>query len=257
MFKLLGPFGLRENFPKQLASANESEKRTEHVLKVENKGEGTSNQVMGNIFEGMLKALVMDNNQIKEATKFALDNSDSAGVIVEILTKSLTLKETPVRLKIARLLLVSNILYSRDPTYHNKFKSILPRVMFTFNELCCTIRENLVVGIVKERVLKVLQDWANWSLYSNEYFNILRDIFLGSGETRIVDATATNNNNNIDGGENLLGTEPTKAVDSIDNKAECNDANGGSQLTPHGETWRGAAFTPAISLLYAGKYVIV
>ncbi|KAL6593833.1 hypothetical protein ACP70R_048734 [Stipagrostis hirtigluma subsp. patula] len=144
----------------------------------------------GDKFEGFLKVLTLDGNQIKDATKFALDNSDSAGKIAEILTKSLMTKETPVRIKVARLLLMSNILYYRDSAYQTKFQATLPHVMLNLHEFCCNIRGNLVAGILKERVLNVLQDWAGWSLYSNEYLNILREIFLGPGQTTVVDINA-------------------------------------------------------------------
>ncbi|GJT37914.1 CID domain-containing protein [Tanacetum coccineum] len=46
-------------------------------------------------FEDMMRALTLEKIQIKEAMGFALDNVDVAREIVEVLTESLTLKETP------------------------------------------------------------------------------------------------------------------------------------------------------------------
>ena len=65
-----------------------------------------------NEFEDMLRALALERSQIKEAMGFALDNADAAGEIVEVLTESLTLKETPMPTKVARLMLVSDILHN-------------------------------------------------------------------------------------------------------------------------------------------------
>ncbi|GJX59068.1 CID domain-containing protein [Tanacetum coccineum] len=47
------------------------------------------------MFEDMMRALTLERIQIKEAMGFALDNVDAAREIVEVLTESLTLKETP------------------------------------------------------------------------------------------------------------------------------------------------------------------
>ena len=66
-------------------------------------------------FEDMLRALTLERSQIKEVIGFALDNTDAAGEVVEVvevLTESLTLKETPIPTKVARLMLVSDILYN-------------------------------------------------------------------------------------------------------------------------------------------------
>uniref|UniRef100_A0A0A9H6E8 Uncharacterized protein n=1 Tax=Arundo donax TaxID=35708 RepID=A0A0A9H6E8_ARUDO len=82
---------------------------------------------------------------------------------------------------VARFILLSNILYSRDSAYQTKFHALLPCAMHNLHDFCCNLRGNLLAEILKDRVLQVLYDWANWSLYSNEYLDNLREIFLGSG----------------------------------------------------------------------------
>eukprot|EP01018_Ginkgo_biloba_P011392 Gb_39882 [translate_table: standard] len=54
-------------------------------------------------FEDMLQALTLERSQIKEVMGFALDNADAARVVVELITESLTLKETPIPTKMAGL----------------------------------------------------------------------------------------------------------------------------------------------------------
>ncbi|KAJ6956809.1 protein RRC1-like [Populus alba x Populus x berolinensis] len=51
-------------------------------------------------FEDMLRALTLERSQIKDAMGFSLDNADAAGEVVEVLTESLTLKETPIPTKL-------------------------------------------------------------------------------------------------------------------------------------------------------------
>ncbi|KAL7001785.1 Protein rrc1 [Sarracenia purpurea var. burkii] len=143
-------------------------------------------------FEDVLRALTLERNQIKEAMGFALDNADAAGEIVEVLTESLTLKETPIPTKVARLMLVSDILHNSSApvknasAYRTKFEATLPDIMESFNDLYRSITGRITAEALKERVQKVLQVWADWFLFSDAYVNGLRATFLRSGNSGVV-----------------------------------------------------------------------
>ncbi|XP_048331356.2 protein RRC1 [Ziziphus jujuba] len=143
-------------------------------------------------FEDMLRALTLERSQIKEAMGFALDNADAAGEIVEVLTESLTLKETPIPTKVARLMLVSDVLHNSSApvknasAYRTKFEATLPDVMESFNDLYRSITGRITAEALKERVLKVLQVWSDWFLFSDAYVNGLRATFLRSGNSGVV-----------------------------------------------------------------------
>ncbi|XP_072086563.1 protein RRC1 isoform X2 [Arachis hypogaea] len=143
-------------------------------------------------FEDMLRALTLERSQIKEAMGFSLDNADAAGEIVEVLTESLTLKETPIPTKIARLMLVSDILHNSSApvrnasAYRTKFEATLPDVMESFNDLYRSIMGRITAEALKERVLKVLQVWADWFLFSDAYVNGLRATFLRPGNSGVI-----------------------------------------------------------------------
>ncbi|KAL2489934.1 RNA recognition motif (RRM)-containing protein [Forsythia ovata] len=140
-------------------------------------------------FEDMLRALTLERSQIKEAMGFTLDNADAAGEVVEVLTESLTLKETPIPTKVARLMLVSDILHNSSApvrnasAYRTKFEATLPDIMESFNDLYRSITGRMSAEALKERVLKVLQVWADWFLFSDAYVNGLRATFLRSGNS--------------------------------------------------------------------------
>lgn len=51
----------------------------------------------------------MDRSRIMEAMGFAIDHSESSSEIVTVIVESLSLPETPVPTKIARLFLVSGM----------------------------------------------------------------------------------------------------------------------------------------------------
>ncbi|XP_068645038.1 protein RRC1-like [Aristolochia californica] len=143
-------------------------------------------------FEDMLRALTLERSQIKEAMGFALDNADAAGEVVEVLTESLTLKETPIPTKVARLMLVSDILHNSSApvknasAYRTKFETTLPDLMESFNDLYRSITGRITAEALKERVLKVLQVWADWFLFSDAYVNGLRSTFLRSGNSGVL-----------------------------------------------------------------------
>ncbi|XVE97321.1 hypothetical protein REPUB_Repub03eG0009600 [Reevesia pubescens] len=143
-------------------------------------------------FEDMLRALTLERSQIKEAMGFSLDNADAAGEIVEVLTESLTLKETPIPTKVARLMLVSDILHNSSApvknasAYRTKFEATLPDIMESFNDLYRSVTGRITAEALKERVLKVLQVWSDWFLFSDAYVNGLRATFLRSGNSGVA-----------------------------------------------------------------------
>ncbi|KAJ4707756.1 U2 snRNP-associated SURP motif-containing protein isoform X2 [Melia azedarach] len=143
-------------------------------------------------FEDMLRALTLERSQIKEAMGFALDNADAAGEIVEVLTESLTLKETPIPTKVARLMLVSDVLHNSSApvknasAYRTKFEATLADIMESFNDLYRSITGRITAEALKERVLKVLQVWSDWFLFSDAYVNGLRATFLRSGNSGVT-----------------------------------------------------------------------
>jgi U2-associated protein SR140 len=86
----------------------------------------------------MLRALTLERSQIREAMGFALDNAEAAGEVVEVLTESLTLKETSIPTKVARLMLVSDIIHNSSArvknasAYRTKFEATLPDIKESF-----------------------------------------------------------------------------------------------------------------------------
>ncbi|KVH95613.1 CID domain-containing protein [Cynara cardunculus var. scolymus] len=172
-------------------------------------------------FEDMLRALTLERTLIKEAMGFALDNADAAGEIVEVLTESLTLKETPIPTKVARLMLVSDVLHNSSApvknasAYRTKFEATLPDIMESFNDLYRGITGRITAEALKERVLKVLQVWADWFLFSDAYVSGLRVTFLRSGSSGVVPF------------HSICGDAP-----DVEKKGNSNDIGGGGKINP-------------------------
>lgn len=75
--------------------------------------------------------------------------------IVEVLTESLTLKETPIPTKVARLMLVSDILHNSSApvknasAYRTKFEATLPDIMESFNDLYRSVSGRITAEALK------------------------------------------------------------------------------------------------------------
>jgi len=132
----------------------------------------------------MLDSLTLERKSIKEAMAFALDHTEQSSHVVELLTESLVPQDIPLPLKIARLYLVSDILYNssaRVPnasSYRRCFESTLPHIFESLNETHKNISGRITAQNLKEQILKVIRIWEGWSLYPQSSTATLHHIFL-------------------------------------------------------------------------------
>ncbi|KAM0067673.1 putative CID domain-containing protein [Helianthus debilis subsp. tardiflorus] len=70
--------------------------------------------------------------------------------------------------------------------YRTKFEANLPDILESFNDLYRIVTGRITVEALKERVLKVLQVWADWFLFLDAYVNGLHSTFLRSGNSGVV-----------------------------------------------------------------------
>jgi U2-associated protein SR140 len=127
---------------------------------------------------------------------FALDHASAAQDVAEMLTESLTLAETPVAAKVARLFLVSDILHNSGApvkhaaAYRRAFQDHLPRV---FESLRGTLRDmssRIAREALKKRVGAVLAAWSDWFLFQDEFLRGLEATFA-LGAASAADALPT------------------------------------------------------------------
>jgi len=136
-------------------------------------------------FEQLLRELTVERQKIKDAMAFALDHADVSQDVVQIITESLTLSETPIPSKVARLFLVSDILHNssaRVPnasSYRNWFESKLPLIFENLHHTYKHTSGRITAENLKEQILRLLRIWEGWSLYPQSLVNQLHNIFLG------------------------------------------------------------------------------
>jgi U2-associated protein SR140 len=137
--------------------------------------------------ETALRRLTAERADIGDAMVFALSRAEAAQEIVECISESLTILETPIPSKIARLFLVSDILHNSSAAvrkaslFRSCFEKIMPEV---FDALGDKLRASDVGRItaeaMREKVTRVLRVWEAWSIFSEDFIQGLEARFLGT-----------------------------------------------------------------------------
>uniref|UniRef100_A0A8C7KQU7 U2 snRNP-associated SURP domain containing n=1 Tax=Oncorhynchus kisutch TaxID=8019 RepID=A0A8C7KQU7_ONCKI len=170
--------------------------------------------------EEMLRALTPRKGDIAEAMLFCLLHAEAAEEIVECVTESLSILKTPLPKKIARLYLVSDVLYNSSAKVANALRNFsvyiicIIKAVFLFETKLCqvfsdlnatykTIQGHLQSENFKQRVMSCFRAWEDWAVYPDPFLIKLQNIFLG-----LVNLSADKETPDIDGapiGEDMDG----------------------------------------------------
>uniref|UniRef100_W5KFI8 U2 snRNP-associated SURP motif-containing protein n=1 Tax=Astyanax mexicanus TaxID=7994 RepID=W5KFI8_ASTMX len=135
--------------------------------------------------EETLRGLTPRRGDIAEAMLFCLTHADAAEEIVECITESLSILKTPLPKKIARLYLVSDVLYNSsakvsNASYYRKFfETKLCQIFSDLNATFRTIQGHLQSEHFKQRVMSCFRAWEDWAVYPDPFLIKLQNIFLG------------------------------------------------------------------------------
>lgn len=135
--------------------------------------------------EEMLRGLSPRRGDVAEAMLFCLNHAEAAEEIVECIAESLSILKTPLPKKIARLYLVSDVLYNSsakvaNASYYRKyFESKLCQIFSDLNATYKTIQGHLQSENFKQRVMSCFRAWEDWAVYPDPYLIKLQNIFLG------------------------------------------------------------------------------
>ena len=119
---------------------------------------------------------------------YVLDHADCAADVADVLVDSLTSADTPFSLRIARLFLVSDILYNTSAPvrnaskYRSRLQDALPDVFESLQEAYRTADGRMAQELLRKHVLKVLRVWRGWYIFGDDFLNGLQATFLrGAG----------------------------------------------------------------------------
>uniref|UniRef100_A0A1A8D8F4 U2 snRNP-associated SURP domain containing n=1 Tax=Nothobranchius kadleci TaxID=1051664 RepID=A0A1A8D8F4_NOTKA len=135
--------------------------------------------------EEMLRGLTPRRGDVAEAMLFCLSHAEAAEEIVECITESLSILKTPLPKKIARLYLVSDVLFNSsakvsNASYYRKyFETKLCQIFSDLNATYKTIQGHLQSENFKQRVMSCFRAWEDWAVYPDPFLIKLQNIFLG------------------------------------------------------------------------------
>eukprot|EP00189_Rhodosorus_marinus_P011661 CAMPEP_0184747070 /NCGR_PEP_ID=MMETSP0315-20130426/9469_1 /TAXON_ID=101924 /ORGANISM="Rhodosorus marinus, Strain UTEX LB 2760" /LENGTH=646 /DNA_ID=CAMNT_0027219829 /DNA_START=66 /DNA_END=2006 /DNA_ORIENTATION=- len=137
----------------------------------------------------LLRSLSKRRESVADAMVFCVSRAAYAGDIVSIIAESLTLSETPIDVKIARLFLVSDILHNSSSAqvknawaYRSRFQMVLDDIFDSIGGSYRDIDGRLTANAVRSQVERVIGAWDTWSLYAPEVLEKYRSLFLGLGD---------------------------------------------------------------------------
>ena len=150
-------------------------------------------------FEDILRSLTVERGSIRTAMLFALDHAAAAAEISDTLVQALTLRETPVAVKVARLFLLSDVLHNSNASpsnaaaYRSHLISRLPLVFESLHDAYSALDSRITAQEFRRRVTAVLRAWADWFMFGQHFLGGLEATFVGlrsSAAARLADDPA-------------------------------------------------------------------
>ncbi|KAM4772303.1 U2 snRNP-associated SURP motif-containing protein isoform 2-T2 [Rhinophrynus dorsalis] len=163
-----------------MAEEQEAEPFIEEPIK-----KGSLKEEQRDKLEEVLRGLTPRKNDIGEAMVFCLNHAEAAEEIVDCITESLSILKTPLPKKIARLYLVSDVLYNSsakvaNASYYRKyFEAKLCQIFADLNAAYRAIQGHLQSENFKQRVMACFRAWEDWTIYPEPFLIRLQNVFLG------------------------------------------------------------------------------
>lgn len=192
-------------------------------------------------FEDMLRRLIPDRNPIAEIMVWCIEHAEAGQEVVDCISESLSILQTPLTKKIARLYLISDILHNCSVKgvpnvsfYRKGFQAKLPEIFADLHLSYKSIESRIRAEAFKQRVLMCFRAWEDWALYPQDFLIRMQNIFLGLVSTAEEESEASpgkNNNGNDDvDGKSLSEDEDVDGI-PLDGAALLKSAQkGGSSL---------------------------
>ncbi|KAJ1925037.1 hypothetical protein IWQ60_004818 [Tieghemiomyces parasiticus] len=135
------------------SEADELEERT-------NLPKGKLGQLATKRLYKMLRTLTTERGSILKAMVFVVEHADAADQAAEIITASLVQEDIPPPLRLARLYLVSDILFNSSMAVPNAWQ-----LRKSLSEAYLTIDARLKAEHFKHQVITALQAWEKWMIF--------------------------------------------------------------------------------------------
>ncbi|XP_011349105.1 U2 snRNP-associated SURP motif-containing protein isoform X3 [Ooceraea biroi] len=152
--------------------------------------------------EDLLRNISPERIKVAEAMVFCIEHAEAAEEICDCISESLSILQTPVNKKIARLYLISDILHNCGVKVTNATiyrKAFETRLLDIFNEVHQAYKQfdsRLKAEGFKIRVMRMFRAWEDWAVYPRDFLVKLQNTFLG---LVLMDEPEPENDEDIDG----------------------------------------------------------
>ena len=137
-------------------------------------------------FEDMLRTLVPDRNPLAETMVWCIEHAEACDEIVECISESLSILQTPLAKKIARVYLISDILHNCSikgvpnvSHFRKAFQAKLPEIFNDLNLCYKSIDGRMRAEAFRQRVVNCFRAWEDWALYPQDFLIRMQNIFFG------------------------------------------------------------------------------
>lgn len=152
-------------------------------------------------FEDILRNLTPEKYRIAEGMIYCIEHAEAAEEVVDCIAESLSILQTPLHKKIARLYLISDVLHNcsvkvaNASFYRKGFQAKLPDIFKDIHDCFQNIEGRMKAEQFKQKVMHCFRAWEDWAIYPSEFLIKLQNVFLGlvplnqqSKEQEIVDS---------------------------------------------------------------------
>ncbi|KAK0098924.1 hypothetical protein PV326_013705 [Microctonus aethiopoides] len=152
--------------------------------------------------EDLLRNISPERLKVAEVMVFCIEHAEAAEEICDCIAESLSIIQTPVNKKIARLYLISDILHNCGVKVTNATiyrKAFEARLLETFAEIHQAYKHfdsRLKAEGFKIRVMRIFKAWEEWAVYPRDFLLRLQNTFLGLVTS---DEPEMDNDEDIDG----------------------------------------------------------
>ena len=195
--------------------------------------------------ENLLRDLTPERSKIADCMVWCLDHAENAEEVVECIAESLSIIETPMPKKIARLFLVSDLLHNSSARiphasfFRRNFEGKLQEVFKNLHDAHEKIDARLKAEQFKHKVMSCFRAWEDWAVYPNDFLINLQNIFLGlvlpKGNKMNLFQDEDDDNNDVDG-------IPLEELDGVplENKMQAEDSGSDTSdfvksIVPYGD----------------------
>ncbi|ORX92772.1 hypothetical protein K493DRAFT_263093 [Basidiobolus meristosporus CBS 931.73] len=180
-------------------------------------------------FEKMLRQISNERGSIARLMAFAIDHAGAFEEVVDIVVKSLTIPETPIPTKIARLHLISDILHNSSVPLPNAwklrsgFESKLPIVFTHLAEVYNSIQGRLKAEHFRRQVMNVVGAWEKWIIFPQPYLDSLASSFAEPGSQTVQSEVTHQDPQSQDHSEISLNEAISSEPSAVDNEHSVED----------------------------------